>query len=78
MAHALFQEDLRGIVYLNQTLLAHFKHAHLVGRAKAVLDAAQQAIGVKAFAFEIEDGIHDVFQHPRPGDGARSWSRGPR
>ena len=49
----------------------HLEDADLVGRAEAVFDRAQDAIGVVPVAFEVEDGIDDVLEHARPGDGSR-------
>src|SRR5690348_12387601 len=57
---ALVEEDCRGIGNLDHAFALHFKNTHFMSRAKAVFRAAQEAIGMEAFAFEIEDGIHNM------------------
>ena len=49
---------------------AHLEDAYLVRGAKAVLDAAQQAVGMEALALQVEHHIHHVLQHARPGNRA--------
>src|SRR2546422_9879942 len=48
----------------------HLKYAYFVRWAETVLDAAQQAVRVIAFAFQVEDGISDMFQSFGTGDSA--------
>ncbi len=59
-----------GLVTSTRPALEHLEHAHLGGRAEAVLDRPQQAVGLEAVAFQVEHRIDDVLQHARPGDGA--------
>jgi len=40
--------------------------AHLVGGAVAVLDAAQQAVGLLPLALHVQHHVHHVLQYPRP------------
>src|SRR5215469_95158 len=58
----------RRVRHFAQPAIAHLKDANLVGCAKAVLDRAQYAKLMAALAFEIEDRIHHVLEHPRAGD----------
>ena len=53
---------------LAQAGAGHLEHADLVGRAEAVLDRAQDAELVRAFALEREHGIDHVLDHARAGD----------
>ena len=46
----------------------HLEHADLVGRAVAVLDAAQDAEGVAGVALEIEHRVDHVLDDARAGD----------
>ena len=39
--------------------------AHLINRAVAVLDGPQNAEALEAFPLEVQNHVHDVFQHPR-------------
>src|SRR5690348_11132493 len=66
----LGEEERRGVLDIHHAFTAHLEDADLVGGAEAILDAAQQAIAVEALAFQVEHGVHDVLQRPRPGDGA--------
>src|SRR5271163_432985 len=50
------EEQCRGVWHLDQPAVAHLEHPDLVGGAKAVLDGAQNAKAMAAFAFEIEHG----------------------
>ena len=43
----------------------HLEDADLVGGAEAVLDRAEDAVGVVPLALEVEDGVHQVLEHPR-------------
>ena len=63
----LRQEQLRGVVNLAEAALAHFVDAQLGGAAKAVLDAAQDAVHVLPIALELQHRVHDVLQNLRPG-----------
>ncbi len=68
MGQALGQECLRRIRNLDHALLGHLKDPYLVSRSESILDAAQQAVGVKAIALQIEHGIDNVLQHTRARD----------
>ena len=48
----------------------HLEHAELVRRAEAVLDRAQDAVGVVAVALELEHAVDEVLEHARAGDRA--------
>ena len=48
----------------------HLEDPELVRRAEAVLDRAQDAVGVVAVALELQHAVDEVLEHPRPGDGA--------
>ena len=64
------QEHFRRIFHLNQALVTHFKHADLVGGAVAVLDGADDAVGLLAFPFKIQHRVHHMLQHLRSRDTA--------
>jgi hypothetical protein len=51
-AVALGKEQFRGIGDLAQSKPGHLEHADFIGRAEAVLDRAQDAELLRAFAFE--------------------------
>ena len=70
ISHPFRKEGLRRIGHFDHPALVHLKDADLGGRAKTVLDGAQQAVGLEVVTLQIEDGIHDMFQHPRSGDHA--------
>ena len=59
-----------GLVTSTMPSFAHLENPHLGGGAKAVLDRPQQPVGLKTVALQVEDGIDNVLQHPRPGDRA--------
>ena len=65
---AVAEEQLRRVGDLAQSLRRHLEHADLVGGAEAVLDRAQDAVGVAAIAFEIQHGVDHVLDHLRAGD----------
>src|SRR6266446_1241558 len=62
----------------------HPEDADLIDRAEAILHGAQDAVIECRFAFEIQDGIHDVLEGLRAGDAAAfghvadEHDRGPR
>src|SRR5262249_15279545 len=66
----LGEEEGRGILDIYHALAAHFKDTHLVGGAEAVLDAAQEAVGMVALALEVEHGVHNVLEGAGTGYGA--------
>ena len=66
----LFQEQVAGVADFGQALAGHLEQADLVGRPEAVLDAADDAVGVKAIALEVDDGIDDVLDDLGPGQRA--------
>ena len=53
-----------------QAVSAHLEDADFLGGAKAVLDGAQDPIGVVSIALKREHDIHHVLQHFGTGDGA--------
>ena len=57
-----------GLATSLQAQRRHLEHADLVGRAIAVLDAAQDAEGVAGVALEIEHGVDHVLDDARAGD----------
>jgi len=67
---ALLEEHLGRICHLDHPPVGHLKDAHLVSGAKAVLDAAQQAIAVKPLALQVQHRVDDVLQHSRASDAA--------
>jgi hypothetical protein len=56
------------VLDLDQAALGHLEDANLVGRAEAVLERAQRAIGALALALEGEHAVDQVLQHARPGE----------
>ena len=64
------EEQGGGIADLCEPFALHGENADLVHRAKAVLEAAQDAILVAALALEAEHDIDHMLQHARAGDGA--------
>src|SRR5258706_547581 len=66
----LGEEEAGGVGDVEHTVAGHLEDAHLVGRAEAVLDAAQQPIGVEALALQVEDGVYYVLQRARAGHRA--------
>ena len=65
---ALAEEQLGRVGDLAQALVRHLEDADLVGRAEAVLDRAQDAEVMAAFALEIEHGVDHVLDDARAGD----------
>ena len=57
-----------GLATSRRPLSRHLEHADLVGRAEAVLDRAQDAEMMAAFALEIEHGVDHVLDDARAGD----------
>ena len=51
-------------------MIAHLEDAHFLHGAEAVLDGAEDLEVLGALALEIEDGIHDVFEHFGPRERA--------
>ena len=49
---------------------AHLEHADLVGRAEAVLERAQRAVGALALALELQHAVDEVLEHARAGERA--------
>ncbi|EGQ61912.1 hypothetical protein GGI1_09688, partial [Acidithiobacillus sp. GGI-221] len=66
----LRQEKLRRIGDLAQALFMHLENTQFVGRPKAVLDGAHDPVGATRLPFEIEHGIHHVFEHTRASNGS--------
>ena len=65
---ALAEEQFGRVGHFAQAAVRHFEHADLVGRPEAVLDGAQDAVVVAAFALEIEHGVDHVLDDARAGD----------
>ena len=64
----LAEQDLAGVFYRMEAIGAHLVDAHFISTSEAVLQGAQDAVGVLAVALELEDGVHHVLQQFRPGD----------
>ena len=62
------RNSAEGLATLGQPRPGHLEHADLVGRPEAVLDRAQDAELVAAFAFEIKHAIDHMLDDARPGD----------
>ena len=67
---ASLDEARRCVLDLDQAPLAHLEDAHLVGRAEAVLQRPQRAVGALALALELEHAVHEVLEHARAGERA--------
>ena len=68
---ARFGEEEGGIVaHAQHAAIAHLEDAHFLHGAEAVLDGAEDLEVLGALALEIEDGIHDVFEHFGPRERA--------
>jgi hypothetical protein len=67
---ALVQEQRRRIGDLVQPAIVHREDADLVGPAEAVLVGAHDAVLARLVAFEVQDGVDEVLEQPRPGDRA--------
>ena len=68
---ARFGEEERGIVaHAQNAAIAHLEDAHFLHGAEAVLDGAEDLEVLGALALEIEDGVHDVFEHFGPRERA--------
>ena len=69
-ARGLGDEARGGVEHLHQAALAHLEQARLVGRAEAVLQRAQLAVGALALALELQHAVDQVLEHARPGQRA--------
>ena len=69
-AGRLGHEAGRGVLDLDQSLVAHLEDARLVGRAEAVLERAQRAVGPLALALERQHAVDEVLEHARAGERA--------
>src|SRR5262249_59760785 len=63
-------EQGRRVGHSHEPGAGHLEDAELVRRAEAVLDGAEDAVGVVAVALELEDTVDQVLEHPRPCDRA--------
>ena len=63
-------EHLRRIGHADEARPRHLEHAELVRRTEAVLDRPEDAMGVVAVAFELQDAVDEVLEHARAGDRA--------
>src|SRR5206468_3774983 len=61
----VFHEEVAGVLDFLEAAAGHLEEADLVRAAEAVLDAAYNAMGVKAITLEVDDGIDDVFDDLR-------------
>ena len=59
------KQHLRGVFDLQKPPVGHLKHADFVGRAVAVFDGADDAVGLLALSFEIQHRVHHMLQHLR-------------
>ena len=66
----LADEARAGVEDLDEPALAHLEDADLVGRAEAVLQRAQRAVGALALALELQDAVDEVLEHARAGQRA--------
>src|SRR5271166_1759307 len=64
-AGGLGHEARRGVEHLHEAALAHLEQARLVGRAEAVLQRAQLAVGALALALELQHAVDEVLKHAR-------------
>ena len=67
---ALDGESRRRVGHRAEAGVGHLEDADLVGRPEAVLDRAQDAQEAVAVALELQHGVDQVLEHPRPGDRA--------
>ena len=51
-------------------MFLHLENTHFRSGAKTILHRTQQAESLETVAFQVEHGIHDVFQDARPGNDA--------
>ena len=68
--HPLGQEGFRGIGHLDHACALHFEDADFGGGSEAILYGTQQPEALEAIAFQVKHRIHNMLEHPRPGDGA--------
>ena len=66
----LADEARAGVEDLDEAALAHLEDADLVGRAEAVLQRAQRAVGALALALELQHAVDEVLEHARAGQRA--------
>ncbi len=69
-AGGLGDEARARVLDLDEAVLVHLEDADLAGRAEAVLERAQRAIGPLALALEGQDAVDQVLEHPRSRDRA--------
>ena len=63
-------QDFRRVGDLAQAGAGHLEDGQFVRAAEPVLDAAQDAVGTLGVAFELQDHVHDMFEHLGTGDRA--------
>ena len=63
-------EDFGRVAHFPEAGAGHLEDGQLVGRAEAVLDAAQDAVGALGVALELQHDVHDVFEDLRAGQRA--------
>ena len=64
------EQHFAGIGDLAQPVFFHFIYPDFAGVAKAILDAAQDAIHVMPVALKLQYSIDDVLQHLRASNAA--------
>lgn len=64
------EEGFGGVGDFDHALFDHFEDADFAGGSEAVFDGAEEAVFVEGVAFEVEDGVYDVFEDAGAGDGA--------
>ena len=69
-AGGLLDEARGGVLDLDQPPFAHLEDPDLVGRAEAVLERPQGAVGALALALELEHAVHQVLEHARARERA--------
>ena len=67
---AIGEEQRRRIGHARQTVVAHLEQSEFVGRPESVLGRPQQAQRVVPVAFELQDRVDHVLEHPWPGEAA--------
>src|SRR5207245_2302464 len=63
----VWPEGAARVADLAHPAVAHLEAADLVSRAEAVLLAAQDAKAVVPLTLQVQHGVDDVLEHPRPG-----------
>src|SRR5215218_2889087 len=67
-ARRLADETGGGVEHLDEPVPAHLEHARLAGRAEAVLEPPQGAVGALALALELQHAVDEVLEHAWAGE----------